>query len=75
MPREHARRWQTNPRDLPFALIYMHDAEQDRAVLAGTAGIATATRPRRKRVALDADAGLAVRRGAADHATRSRRLT
>ncbi|HET7035709.1 MAG TPA: ATP-binding protein, partial [Thermomicrobiaceae bacterium] len=34
-----ARALETNPHDLPFALLYLLEPEQQRAVLAGTAGI------------------------------------
>jgi PAS domain S-box-containing protein len=50
-----ARSLETNPRDLPFALIYLLDADHRRMVLAGAAGIALGHRAAPAAVVLDAE--------------------
>jgi signal transduction histidine kinase/DNA-binding response OmpR family regulator len=46
----------TNPRDLPFAMIYLTDRERNSAVLAGSSGIAAGDPAAPQAVSLDDDA-------------------
>ncbi len=50
-----ARSLETNQRDLPFALIYLLDADHRRMILAGAAGIENGHRAAPNTVALDVD--------------------
>jgi hypothetical protein len=48
-----ARSLETNPRDLPFALLYLLDPDQRRVVLAGTTNMVRGHRAAPEVVALD----------------------